>query len=276
MRNKVVIIMALMLVLIPMALGFNVEINCPPSVEVNSNIDCLLSLDAQGEEVRTFQFKFLVPDGFTVLNTEFSDKISYNGIDSNIVAFSMSPISGNLGTISFTSGLSSGVVDLIDKVPAFITTPANIQVGKTNSCHNGKVDVGEACDGSQECTTSDGYPGTKSCSAECTQLSECVPIGSCGDGYVYYVNEQCDGTNLDDHTCLSEGFNGGQISCTSSCTLDTSGCLLGETIVDAGNACNLSLFSSINRMLDDQENASLLKKVSLLAKVLRDHFNSGC
>lgn len=45
----------------------------------------------------------------------------------------------------------------------------------------------------------------------------------CGDGIIQ-LGEDCDGANLNSHTCVTEGFVSGAISCTPSCTLNTSSC----------------------------------------------------
>lgn len=46
---------------------------------------------------------------------------------------------------------------------------------------------------------------------------------SCGDG-ARSGNEACDGGDLAGNTCVGLGFTGGSLSCSSSCTLDTSQC----------------------------------------------------
>src|SRR4051812_10548128 len=47
---------------------------------------------------------------------------------------------------------------------------------------------------------------------------------SCGDGSVNDVGENCDGSDLDGHTCASLGLYGGSLACTGSCEFDVSGC----------------------------------------------------
>ncbi len=39
------------------------------------------------------------------------------------------------------------------------------------------------------------------------------------------TGEQCDGSDLGTETCITQGFLGGTLACTSSCTFDTSGCI---------------------------------------------------
>ncbi len=61
----------------------------------------------------------------------------------------------------------------------------------------------------------------------------------CGDGTVNQSTEQCDGTDLDGQTCVTQGFGSGTLACTSSCTFDTSGCsLCGNGVVDSGEDCD--------------------------------------
>lgn len=45
----------------------------------------------------------------------------------------------------------------------------------------------------------------------------------CGNG-IKESGESCDGSDLGGQTCQSQGFGGGTLACTASCTLDTSGC----------------------------------------------------
>ncbi len=61
----------------------------------------------------------------------------------------------------------------------------------------------------------------------------------CGDGTVNGPSEQCDGTDLDGQTCVTQGFGSGTLACTSSCTFDTSGCSpCGNGVVDSGEDCD--------------------------------------
>ena len=53
-------------------------------------------------------------------------------------------------------------------------------------------------------------------------------------------NEDCDGTDLNGETCQSQGFSGGTLSCSASCTFDTSACMdaCGNGQIDAGEDCD--------------------------------------
>jgi hypothetical protein len=48
----------------------------------------------------------------------------------------------------------------------------------------------------------------------------------CGNGIID-PGEVCDGTNLNGHTCMTQGFAGGALACTPMCALDTTGCNAG-------------------------------------------------
>ncbi|MFO0718491.1 MAG: peptidoglycan-binding protein [Candidatus Paceibacterota bacterium] len=66
----------------------------------------------------------------------------------------------------------------------------------------------------------------------------------CGNGVVE-SGEQCDGSSLAGASCLTQGFSSGSISCTSSCTLNTSQCL--NSIPDGdiqGDGRKVSFFSN--------------------------------
>jgi len=65
--------------------------------------------------------------------------------------------------------------------------------------------------------------GMKPGSGSCVDGAWVYP-NVCGDGQIAGT-EQCDGTNLGGQTCITKGFTGGTLSCTSSCTFDTSQCV---------------------------------------------------
>ncbi|MEK6945598.1 MAG: LamG-like jellyroll fold domain-containing protein [Nanoarchaeota archaeon] len=61
-----------------------------------------------------------------------------------------------------------------------------------------------------------------------TVLSNQITIGVAGSAVcgnnVVEGTEQCDGTNLSSQTCISQGYTGGTLSCTSSCTFNVTAC----------------------------------------------------
>ncbi|MEL6760761.1 MAG: hypothetical protein AAFP04_10200, partial [Myxococcota bacterium] len=62
-------------------------------------------------------------------------------------------------------------------------------------------------------------------------------VPACGDG-VLDANEVCEGFELRDASCESEGFDAGEIRCSPECTLDTSACTrCGDGAIDDGEQC---------------------------------------
>ncbi len=52
-------------------------------------------------------------------------------------------------------------------------------------------------------------------------------------------DEQCDGANLNEHTCTDFDFVGGELGCTSTCQFDTTGCTnCGNDVIDDGEECD--------------------------------------
>jgi hypothetical protein len=93
----------------------------------------------------------------------------------------------------------------------------------------------------------DGQIYTNECEAQAAGVAtrglegevECAaPDPFCGDGDID-EGEACDGTNLGENTCVSQGFDAGELGCTAECTLDTSSCVnvVGECVeADIGSA----------------------------------------
>jgi len=100
-------------------------------------------------------------------------------------------------------------------------------------CGNGVLDNGEDCDGVQfaqlypsRCADL-GFngPGSAACRPDCTiDYSPCREAGVCGDGVFTPGYEQCDGQDFGDTTCLSLGFDGGDLRCTAGCRTDAAAC----------------------------------------------------
>lgn len=65
------------------------------------------------------------------------------------------------------------------------------------------------------------------------------PAAECGNGLVE-DGEDCDGTDLADGTCTTEGFDGGELACTTRCTFDTAACTsftCGDGEINGAEAC---------------------------------------
>ena len=127
--------------------------------------------------------------------------------------------------------------------------------GGTVTCTPGcQLDLGSCC--TDECVlgaNTCGAAGQRTCQAGpngCTEWSDPpVPCPAGCDGDVCYNpscgngnldgGEACDGANLGGQSCASQGFDGGSLSCTGACTLNTSGCYAcGDGSIDPGESCD--------------------------------------
>jgi hypothetical protein len=105
--------------------------------------------------------------------------------------------------------------------------------GSSGVCGNGVKEAGEVCDGAdlggKECVDFSGFSGgTLACGQGCASFdtSFCT-FASCGNG-VAEGNEECDGSDLNGHTCSSLGYLGGTLTCGSLCRFDLTGCEMAE------------------------------------------------
>ena len=94
-------------------------------------------------------------------------------------------------------------------------------------CGDAKKNGSESCDGKdlagKSCTSFSGFhSGTLACKSDCKGFvtSGC---NKCGDAKKNGT-EKCDGADLGGLSCSKLGFDGGTLSCSSSCLLDTSKC----------------------------------------------------
>ncbi len=67
--------------------------------------------------------------------------------------------------------------------------------------------------------------GNLACTSEClidTSSCEIQPV--CGDQQILAPVEQCEGDDLQEESCQTQGFSGGTLSCGDDCRFDTSAC----------------------------------------------------
>jgi len=74
--------------------------------------------------------------------------------------------------------------------------------------------------------------------ARAASYPTCFAAATCGNG-VLDPGEQCDGVNLGGATCTSQGFAGGSLACSPTCTFSTSQCTnCGNNVINAGEVCD--------------------------------------
>ncbi|MFH2005075.1 MAG: PPC domain-containing protein [bacterium] len=130
------------------------------------------------------------------------------------------------GSSCLTLGYASGALACSDQC-VFDLSGCELLV----DCGNDVVDSGEQCDGSdlngQTCESRALGGGTLGCDPVTCQfdISGCEGGGICGDG-VADGDEQCDGIDFRGLSCetLDGSYLGGQLDCSPSCVLRTSGC----------------------------------------------------
>ncbi|MBX7081615.1 MAG: hypothetical protein K1X88_20605 [Nannocystaceae bacterium] len=100
-------------------------------------------------------------------------------------------------------------------------------------CGDGVADPGEACDGrdlgGEDCVTQGFGGGTLTCLDDCTDFdtSACTTPRQCGND-IAEGNEVCDGTDLSQQDCITQGFLAGTLACAADCgSFDTSACTAG-------------------------------------------------
>ena len=106
-------------------------------------------------------------------------------------------------------------------------------------CGNGNIEIGETCDGTNygtlTCLDYDTFTGgSLTCDSCIVNTSSCTGgiVGFCGDGNID-IGEQCDGTEFAGLECSDySNFVSGDLSCTSSCLINTTQCAIASTCGD--------------------------------------------
>lgn len=132
------------------------------------------------------------------------------------------------------------------------------QVKTNDSCGDGFLDPGEACDGADlqgaTCQSLGYYlpTGALGCRSDCTfELSGCGGA-FCGNGLADGP-EECEGSQLKGATCQSQGHYPGTLACAEDCRFDFSGCggTCGDGVVQElhGETCDPGAFEATCREL---------------------------
>ena len=117
-------------------------------------------------------------------------------------------------------------------------------------CGNNVREEAEVCDGidldGETCISRGFDGGTLTCLLSCQgfDTSYCTGTGPvCGNGTIE-PPEACDGVQLGGQTCITRGFDGGDLACAADCmSFDTSGCFnqvqeCGNGVIEAPEACD--------------------------------------
>lgn len=112
-------------------------------------------------------------------------------------------------------------------------------------CGNNVREGSEKCDGSdlnsQTCILLGFVSGNLSCLSTCADFNTtaCNSTATCGNN-VREGSELCDGTDLNNSSCSTNGFFGGTLSCNATCDgfVTTSCTNCGDNVLNAGETCD--------------------------------------
>ncbi|MBU1238821.1 DUF4215 domain-containing protein [Myxococcota bacterium] len=118
------------------------------------------------------------------------------------------------------------------------------------NCGDGVIQEGEECEPPNQgacgeyCVRDTSKCGDGLCESPETQANcaaDCENSSNCGNG-VRDMGEDCDGTDLNEATCESQGLGAGTLTCDNTCKFDISGCespeYCGNNIVDGTEECD--------------------------------------
>ncbi|MBU1510633.1 hypothetical protein KKD52_09765, partial [Myxococcota bacterium] len=98
-------------------------------------------------------------------------------------------------------------------------------------CGDGQIQTqyGEECDGAElgegTCVDQGMGSGVLACSTQCRfDLSGCAAAAVCGDGLIATPAEECEPGDLQDQTCFTLGYYGGNLACGGDCRFDLASC----------------------------------------------------
>jgi hypothetical protein len=189
----------------------------------------VLDVEGTAEAAEGLDKWSLVVDSDTVTSEEFGSGPTSEDIDIEVAISSFEFSDG-----SHTLGLWVRDVDGCTGDAAVDAATINCDSEAYYQCYDGDVyyfnDCGTRGSRKVNCTSSEVCVDTSSSTAECS--------ANCGNGSVD-SGEDCDGSDLDGETCTSQGYDGGSLSCDSSCSFDVDACYYcGDGSVDSGEDCD--------------------------------------
>ena len=151
----------------------------------------------------------------------------------------------DVGTTSATDGGTTDTTTTSEETTTTTTTTATTTdatqgtVGETSSTGTTTTDATtttSTTDATTTTTTTTTTTGESTTTDGLTSTGDTE--GACGNG-VIDAGEECDSDDLGAQTCEGLGFDGGTLTCTDACVLDTAGCsACGDGELDPGEACD--------------------------------------
>ena len=136
-KLKVTFVFSLFLILLPLATAFDLDVNCPSSVTVGSQITCTIDLDQDITDVFGDQFVINAPgftEGTPFLEADTNGVGAYNsnGLGALTILLKMSAgqSTGSVGTINLVAGNTAGdyTISLSDYVNADNSNSAMVTI----------------------------------------------------------------------------------------------------------------------------------------------------
>ena len=158
---------------------------------------------------------------------------------------SLTTDAGDVGT---NSGDIATCCDNDNDCDATTVSVSDWTITAAPACGDNTKDAGETCDGTdldnQTCVLQGFDSGTLSCAGTCDAFvtTSCVTNDVCGNN-IKETSETCDGTDLDNQTCVTQDYDSGTLACSAGCgTFDFTGCVTdavcGNSTKEAGEICD--------------------------------------
>ncbi|MBL9106149.1 MAG: pre-peptidase C-terminal domain-containing protein [Myxococcales bacterium] len=144
-----------------------------------------------------------------------------------------------------SSGSSSSTTDDATSKPPTTTTPETTEPttaptsAPTSEPTSEPTTVTTVDDTGTSTTTGDTSTGTTAATTGTTADTTTDPV-LCGNGALD-PGESCDADLLNDETCMSQGFDAGELACAPDCTYDITGCTLftcGNDGIEGNEVCD--------------------------------------
>nr|MBA4405106.1 hypothetical protein [Nanoarchaeum sp.] len=206
-----------------------------------------------------------------VNNTQVTLTVNGNNCDGETISFSILEDDGIAGTSDVTSQLNN---------PPTSTTFVSGVATKTWDAE-WLQDSGVFTDDDPEYIFEAILTSNTSKTIQSSNILKVTPsvVNPCGNGAID-SGEQCDGSNLNGQTCISQDFGGGSLSCTNLCVFNTSLCtpldLCGNEVINLGEVCDGSNLNDQTCALQGFDSGTLSCNVNCLSFNTNNCVNVEC